>query len=191
MTMACIAELRRRRQAACPVDRAAGRRNAGVFATDPTGSFELSWCPITKMRASPPTVACNSGPGTNENYVEARAATPLWRPHRSFLWPLPQLPSAHSFDLRIGVDSSPPRELLFLRTPQKNHAVGWECRLLPIGDVVQDIPVPTILPWQASIGVDCVAAWPASVIRAASISCQQPAADKSLAAPPKYSPQTG
>ena len=84
------------------VDQAAARRNAGAFAPDPTGRFGRSLCRITKLRASPPTAACNSGPGTTENYVEARAATPLSRPHRSLLCTVLQLPSAHSWDLRIG-----------------------------------------------------------------------------------------
>ena len=84
------------------VDQAAARRNAGAFAPDPTGRFERSLCRITKLRASLPTAACNSGPGTTENYVEARAATPLSRPHRSLLCTVLQLPSAHSCDMCIG-----------------------------------------------------------------------------------------
>jgi hypothetical protein len=67
------------------VDQAAARRNAAAFALDATGSFERSLSRIAHLRTSPPTAACNSGPGTTENYVEARAAASLSRPHRSLL----------------------------------------------------------------------------------------------------------
>ena len=85
------------------VDQAAARRNAAAFALDATGSFERSLSRIAQLRTSPPTAACNSGPGTTENYVEARAATSLSRPHRSLLCKVLRLPSAHSCDMCIGV----------------------------------------------------------------------------------------
>jgi len=85
------------------VDQAAARRSAAAFALDATGSFERSLSRIAQLRTSPPTAACNSGPGTTENYVEARAATSLSRPHRSLLCKVLRLPSAHSCDMCIGV----------------------------------------------------------------------------------------
>ena len=87
------------------VDQAAARRNAAAFALDATGSFERSLSRIAHLRTSPPTAACNSGPGTTENYVEARAATSLSRPHRSLLCKVLRLPSAHSCDMCIGVET--------------------------------------------------------------------------------------
>jgi len=80
-------------------------------------------CPATNVTAE---CRVQLGPGTTENYVEARAATTLSRPHRSLLCKVVRLPSAHSCDMCIGVDCRYPaigfQRLLAERYPPYSFA---------------------------------------------------------------------